>query len=305
MVHKLYVWAFGDSPLDLPMLAQADEAIVVTGEVELRSKSMESALLEAIKIDGLRARQVLLPWNTPPLLNISQLPSVDLFKKESVDYVLFDLPYNTGSTFELHHATSRNSAKLLATRMRDAAVAGPCLRTAHQNVGWYLATEFLTKVVGLEECPITHVQGNTTDGYRLYKEERTLIVPLMRGGEAMAFGVNQAFPLARFVHASRPEDITIRHLQSIHNVILVDSVVNSGKSVIEFTRYLRDLRPTTRVIVVTGVIQKDSTLEGSIICEYGRRAELELIALRISDNKFVGSGGTDTGNRLFNTKNLA
>jgi uracil phosphoribosyltransferase len=33
-------------------------------------------------------------------------------------------------------------------------------------------------------------------GYRLLHEEATLIVPLMRGGEPMAFGVNEAFPLA-------------------------------------------------------------------------------------------------------------
>ncbi|KAI1252066.1 hypothetical protein MGN70_006638 [Eutypa lata] len=302
--HKLYVWAFGDSPMDLPMLSQADEAIVVAGEPELRSKSMDSALLKAIDGGGLRARQVLIPCDTPSFLDTNILPSVDLFNQEFVNSAIFPPPYNTSPSFKMLHATRRSSAKLLATHMRDATVTGPSLRAAHRNAGWYLATEFLAEAIGLENYPVTHVQGTSTSGYRLYKEEKTLIVPLMRGGEPMAFGVNQVFPLARFVHASRPEDVTIHHLQSIHNVILVDSVVNSGRSVVEFAQHVRNLRPTTHVIVVTGVVQKQSISEGGLIHEYGRGAELELIALRISENKFIGRGGTDTGNRLFNTTNL-
>ncbi|KAK7437089.1 uracil phosphoribosyltransferase [Colletotrichum acutatum] len=35
------VWAFGDSPMDLPMLKRADQAIVVVGEERSRSKTMD------------------------------------------------------------------------------------------------------------------------------------------------------------------------------------------------------------------------------------------------------------------------
>ncbi|KAK5046347.1 hypothetical protein LTR84_008491 [Exophiala bonariae] len=39
--HRLEVWAFGDSVLDLGMLVKADHAIVVVGDVESRSKTMD------------------------------------------------------------------------------------------------------------------------------------------------------------------------------------------------------------------------------------------------------------------------
>ncbi|KAI1404330.1 uracil phosphoribosyltransferase-domain-containing protein [Hypoxylon fuscum] len=304
MTYKLYVWAFGDSPLDLPMLAQADEAIVVVGDEESRSKSMDAALLEAVGSGGLRARQVLLPSNVPPRLDNSKLPVVDLSKPECFHSVLFDSPYGSNPGLRLVHATNRKSAQLLMTPMRNAEIAGPDLRKAHQDVGWYLATEFLAEVVGVEEYSIQHVQGSTTSGYRLQHEQKTLIVPLMRGGEAMAFGVNQAFPLARFLHASRPSDITLHHLRGMRNVILVDSVVNSGGSIIQFAQHVRELRPMTHIVVVAGVVQDRSTSQGGLVYQYGMRVGLDLVALRTSGNKYTGRGGTDTGNRLFNTTHL-
>lgn len=45
----LYVWAFGDSPLDLPILKEADQAIVVVGDKRTRSSSMDDALSRAIQ----------------------------------------------------------------------------------------------------------------------------------------------------------------------------------------------------------------------------------------------------------------
>lgn len=41
------VYAFGDSEVDIPMLVAADHALIVTGDVETRSKSMDQALLNA------------------------------------------------------------------------------------------------------------------------------------------------------------------------------------------------------------------------------------------------------------------
>jgi len=50
-------------------------------------------------------------------------------------------------------------------------------------------------------------------GYRLLHEQQTLIVALMRGGEPMALGVNEAFLLAMFVYARCPDDIIPHHMQ--------------------------------------------------------------------------------------------
>lgn len=299
-IHHMYVWAFGDSVLDLPMLSKADQAIVVVGEEQTRSKTMEAALLNAIDNEGLLARQALLPRNASPRLNTSKLPLIQLTDPKFID----SIRRRSRHTLQVLHATDKKAAKLLMTPMRDGAVAGLVLREAHRRVGWYLATEFLAEIIGVEEYLIPHVQGHQTSGYRLCHEKNTLIVALMRGGEPMAFGVNDAFPLAMFVHAKRPEDIESYHLLDQHTVVLVDSVVNSGKTVVEFVQRVRSIHATIRIVVVAGVVQAQSVSEGSPTQALARRANFSLVALRLSDNKFTGRGTTDTGNRLFNTTHL-
>ncbi|KAF3070586.1 PRTase-like protein [Daldinia childiae] len=302
--YGLHTWAFGDSPLDLAMLNQANKAVVIVGEEKSRSKSMDAALLKAID-DGLEVYQALLPGNVPPRLDTKKLPLVDFHDPKFIDSLFAGPLNNNTGKLSLIHATEKRSAKLLMTPMRNATVASHDLREAHQNAGWYLAIEFLSELVGVEEYPIDHVQGNKTSGHRLCHEEDTLIIPLMRGGEAMAFGVSRAIPLARFVHANRPDDIKVEHLHNIRNVVLVDSVINNGGTIVEFTQHVRKLSGEVRVVVITGVVQKKSISPGGQVSEYALEAGLELIALRVSDNKYTGSGGTDTGNRLFNTTHLS
>ena len=303
-VYHMCVWAFGDSPLDLDMLHKANEAIIVVGEEQVRSKTMDAALTKAIDNDGLKASQVVLPSNASPRLNITKLPILNLSEPEFVNSLLGDR-YTPGG-LQVLCATERNATKLLATQMRDAAIAGPDLRKAHNRVGWYLANEFLTDVVGLEKRLIGHVQGRQTAGYRLFHEKQTTIVALMRGGEPMALGVNDAFPLAMFVHASDPDDIKRHHLQGQLTVVLVDSVINTGKTIVEFVQHVRKLHATIRIVVVAGVVQAQcvSGGSGSLDQTLARHAKLHLIALRKSETKFKGSGTTDTGNRLFNTTHL-
>lgn len=301
--HQLYVWAFGDSPLDLPMLGKAEEAIVVVGEERTRSKTMDMALMNAIDNKGLRARQVVLPSHASPRLDTTRLPLVQLTGHEVFDSILDSILCRRSrqASIQILHATEKNAARLLMTAMRDANVAGPSLREAHQKAGWYLATEFLADVIGIEEYSIPHVQGYDTKGYRLLNEQQTVIVALMRGGEPMALGVSDVFPLATFVHAKEPDDM-LHHLKGRSTIVLVDSVINSGKTVVQFVQYIRNLNPTIRIVVVTGVAQAESI---SIIeHEFPRERRLSLIALRLSANKFTGKGTTDTGHRLFNTTHL-
>ncbi|KAL9124883.1 MAG: hypothetical protein Q9217_005841 [Psora testacea] len=300
--HHMYVWAFGDSPLDLDMLRKADRAIVVVGEEQTRSKTMDVALTNAVDFDGLRACQTVLPSNASPRLDIAKLPIIKLTEPESVKSLLCDR--YTHGCLQVICATDRNAAKLLATPMRDAAIAGPTLREAHRRVGWYLATELLADVIGLEQSPIRHVLGHQTRGYQLFHEQQTTIVALMRGGEPMAFGVNDAYPLAMFVHASDAHDIKLHHLQGQLTIILVDSVINTGKTIVEFVHHVRKLHATIRIVVIVGVVQAQCISGRSLNQRLARHAKLHLIALRLSDTKFTGSGTTDTGNRLFNTMHL-
>lgn len=296
-IHGAYVWAFGDSPLDLSMLRRADRAIVVVGELADRSKTMDQGLRKAIDDDGLEACQLLLPTTAPLRLDSTKLPVIQV---EEITSLL-------SGRLEVFHATDKKAAKLLMTPTRDATVAGKELRAAHHRMGWYLATELVADVVGLEEYSIQHVQTQRISGHRLLDEKHTAIVALMRGGEPMAFGVNAAFPLARFIHAHEPADIKLDdHLQGLSTVMLIDSVINSGKTIVDFVHHIRRLHATVRIIVVAGVVQAESLLDdGHLVKGLAGHGHVSLVALRLSGNKYTGKGGTDTGNRLFNTTHLS
>ncbi|KAJ5189988.1 hypothetical protein N7472_009002 [Penicillium cf. griseofulvum] len=300
-VQGMYVVAFGDSPLDLVMLQAADQGIVITGEDMTRSKSMERKLAEVIGKGGFWPCQILLPQHATPRLDATRLPLARLTDKRFINSVL---AIRESQSPHVLHATDRPAAKLLMTPMRNASISGSALREVHQRVGWYLATEFCTQIIGIESHPIPHVQGHQTDGYRLLNEKATLIVPLMRGGEPMAFGVSDAFPLAVFRHAKIPSDIQDNDLKNMVTIILVDSVVNSGKSALEFIHHIRSLDATIRIVVVAGVIHSQFVSTSRIARTLGRFSGLSFVALRLSDNQFTGRGITDTGNRLFNTVHM-
>ncbi|KAF0329637.1 hypothetical protein GQ607_003205 [Colletotrichum asianum] len=295
--HNLYVYAFGDSPMDLPMLKAADEAIVVVGDERLRSKSMDEVLLKAIAEDGLRAKQILMPRTSGMRLSSNLLPVLQL------DSQLIVAEFTkTSRNLRVFHATEKAAAKLLMTPTRDASVAGPSLRAAHHEVGRYLAIEFLADALGVEEHAMPHVQGHITAGHRLLGEQSTAIIAMMRGGEPMALGVSEVFARAMFLHAKQPEDIHENALAGRDTVILVDSVVNSGKSIEGFVRHLQAMCAKIRIAVVAGVVQKDALTK--VMKPLGKTADLSLVALRLSENKYVGQGGTNTGNRLFNTTHM-
>ncbi|SCO78224.1 related to 2-3-cyclic-nucleotide 3-phosphodiesterase [Fusarium oxysporum] len=292
-VHDLNVWAFGDSPLDIPML----------WEEKKRSTIMDAALATAIQDGHLRARQVLLPSTSSPRLDNNSLPVVSFDDGDFVKSIVDPRPERR--PLKKYDATNKAASNILMSPMRSAAVSGPMLRAAHANVGRYLATEYVSKLIGLEEYTISHLQGHQTTGHRLRNEAKTSIVALMRGGEPMAFGISDVFPQAMFVHASSADDVKKHHVQGQSNVILVGSVINSGKSVIELIKRVVCLEPNISITVVAGVVQTEAIAEGHLFAKVMRRHGDELITLRISENKFTGTKTTDTGNRLFNTTRLA
>jgi len=294
-----HVWAFGDSPLDLPMLQQADEAIVVVAEDLIRSSSMDRVLRDAIIQHGLRARQILLPreQGITPRLSVDELPVVDFD-----GLVAKEIHQTIRGHLELVQATDTTMSRLLATDMRDARISGHALRKVHIQAGWLLAIEYVSQIIGLETVILPHVSGGETTGYRLKHEKRTSIVACMRGGEAMALGVSKAFPLARFFHISEDTELESHHLHGQSCVIVVDSVINEGTTIVGFVKRIRALNRSIRIVVVAGVAQAASVAnDGPIAQCLDRRGNLTIAVLRVSQNKYTGSGSTDTGNRLFNT----
>ena len=140
----------------------------MVGEEHPRSKTIDEALDAALAArfiaalinaifdeEGIWARQAMLPSNASPWLNTSRLPLVQLTGRELVDSVFSWRSRDVGP--QVIHTMDRSAAKILMTPMRNAAATGTVLREAHRRVGWYLATEFLTDVIVLEEYPIFHV----------------------------------------------------------------------------------------------------------------------------------------------------
>lgn len=311
-VYGMEVFTFGDSPLDLPTLREAGHGkrFIVVGDEKIRSKSMEDALRKEEFLSMFGYRQILLPATVQPRLTANDLPVTQL----DDFHVLKDVHdrHRVGPAFVVANNTT---ALQLSTPMRNADSNGPLLREAHRRVGWYLATEHVGAMVGIEKYDIPHTQGGMTDGWRLRDEKKTSIVALMRGGEPMAFGVSDAFPLAFFVHAKEPVQLKREHIINQKQILLVDSVVNNGDSVVEFVEHIRSIDLYIRVVVVTGVIQAKSIAhvnDGHGSSERGGKIgklidkdpNVFVIALRKSENKYTGKGGTDTGHRLFNTTHM-
>lgn len=71
----------------------------------------------------------------------------------------------------------------------------------------------MSRIVGLKPYLIAHVLGCLTSGFQLTKEEQTMIVALICGGDPIALGVSQAFLYARYVHAKVPQDLKIHYLE--------------------------------------------------------------------------------------------
>lgn len=297
--HQKYMWVFGDSPVDEHMLIKADRAVIVVGEEPGRSSAMDQVLPKMVDTHGFRARQVLLPTgvHASSRFDDTKLPVVDfnqLFDKEIRQSARGDLIFTD--------ATNEAASKLLARNMRDSSIAGPALREAHRQAGRYLALEYVADIIGLEHFDIKHVLGNSTTTYRLLHEDRTSIIACLRGGEPMALGVSEVFPLARFYHSKNAEDLEDHHVKGQSTVLLVDSVINEGDTIVKYIKKIRQLHCSIRVIVIAGVVQDQSVKsDGKIQAGLDSFGNLNIVTLRTSTTKFKGSGTNDTGNRLFNT----
>jgi hypothetical protein len=149
---KLRIVAFGEGQLDIEMFHKADEAYVVVGEKATRSTSMDKVLNEAIHEQGLSVLQVVSPQAAEYRLDLDTLPKAALNSAE------LDFVFRRRSASRFVHATHKISAKLLMTPTRDASNRSHVLCQAHQRVGNYLAMEYVSDIIGLEEVEIQHVQ---------------------------------------------------------------------------------------------------------------------------------------------------
>ena len=124
----------------------------------------------------------------------------------------------------------------------------------------------------------------------------TSVLVLERGGRFFGDGVYSSF--GGVFYSYNPKMEQLPDIKS--NIILVvDSVINTGKSILNVVTELKRQNPNVEIIIISNVIQRKAL---NLLQDY------KIFAIRTSDNSFVGSKqiiqkggqGPDTADRLFN-----
>ena len=164
--------------------------------------------------------------------------------------------------FELEKNDEIN--RLVALTKSDSGVSGPSLAEAHIELG---------KALGRQMT--------------MFNPEETTIVAMLRGGIFFAEGMY--FSLGcKFEIYNPKSELFIR--PETKNIILVDSVINTGKTMLE--------------IIDPGMYVACCVINENAVSKFDER----LFTVRVSKNSFVGSNvqkqsgnkGPDTTMRLFN-----
>ena len=183
--------------------------------------------------------------------------------------------------------TGKNAVMMLATRSRRVDISTVELCKVHFEMGRYLAYQILDEFE-MKRVDIMHVQG-LREGFELADKSDITILSVMRAGLYAAEGIRSVFPESCFVLS--PEEQA--HFKD-RIVIVVDAVINTGRSIREVIDVVMKASPR-KIIIATLILQKDA------VERVNEFQNITTYALRISGNKYVGKGETDTGNRLFNT----
>tara|TARA_B100000609_G_scaffold191566_1_gene180510 strand:+ start:511 stop:1125 length:615 start_codon:yes stop_codon:yes gene_type:complete len=199
------------------------------------------------------------------------------------------------------HFTDVPSMQVMATKSRDSALPGHELSQVHQKMGEYLG-QHIVGLIGLEEIEFQHVQG-IRKGPALSTNNKIVILPLLRAGLFAGLGIWDSIPSASFVPITpiRGEKLSnsqIKGMPSLNDMIVIvaDAVINTGESLQPVLRWILDQSP--HKVIVSSLVTPVPTAE-RLTLEY---PNVEWVHARVSHNQYVGKGGTDTGNRLFNTK---
>ena len=199
------------------------------------------------------------------------------------------------------HFTVTPAIQVLATKSRDSTIPGHVLSQVHQKMGVFLG-QHLVGLVGLEEIEFEHVQG-IRKGPAISIRNHIVILPLMRAGLFAGLGIWDVLPSAAFVPITptRGKDLSDSEIMGLPSltekiVIIADAVINTGDSLEPVLRWIQNQNP--HQVIVCSLVTPIPTAE-RLASEY---PNVEWVHARVSTNQYVGKGGTDTGNRLFNTK---
>lgn len=297
--HKAFVFAVGANPSDLPMLEQADRALV-TGS------PLDHILTEAITDKGLKVEQLLLSANTETLVQANAgdnapsttIPLVDITTDKFKDDVLASVSPLRG--LRVHHATDKPSSKLLMTAVLTDEPVASALCKAHRRVGEHLATELLSEHIGLETYTMPHAPLGKNVGHRFCEEHKTLIIAVMSCGLFVAEGVRKVLPAAMFNYATLPEDLTFKDVADLSTIVLVDAVITADSSIVAFIQHIRRMNKKVRIVVLASVVQEQCIADGGLLKNAAARDSIGVVALKlVNELDAVGPNGLELECKMF------
>jgi len=183
--------------------------------------------------------------------------------------------------------------RLLADRTRREDVRGPALAQVHREIGRLLAAD-VARSLALADVAIQHPTGAAT-GVRIVPGGEPIVLALMRAGLFVAEGVWEALGAAALVPCAA-EAVELRVPAADRVVVVVDSVINTGRSIRRWLDALAELRPRQRVVAT--LVGYRPTMAG-LVADY---PDVHFVAARLSDRSYVGKATTDTGSRLYGTE---
>lgn len=140
--------------------------------------------------------------------------------------------------------------------------------------------------------------GRKLGGYikQKFPNAKTPVMVLERGGRFFGDGLYTTFGGCLYPYNAKSD--AIPNIKG-NFAVIVDSVINTGNSMIKLISGLKKNNPNIKVCIATNVIQREAL---------SKLREYTVFAVRVSDNKFLGKRqkkqieniGPDTADRLFN-----
>ena len=203
-------------------------------------------------------------------LNIGERISCSL-KNEKIDGIRLMYSHNH---YILAESCDEETEKNICICKSNSGIHGNRLAIAHMKLGEHLGAVLKSRV----------------------PEQEAALLVLERGGRFFGDGIYSEFGGSLYPYNPSKEKLPIINKKV---VVIVDSVINTGKSIGQIIEKLRVHNPNVEIILVTNVIQRSAV-------EHFK--DYLLLAVRVSDNSFVGknqaiqigNNGPDTADRLFN-----
>lgn len=163
----------------------------------------------------------------------------------------------------------------VAITKSNSGINGSLLAAAHLRLGGRLGKEIKT----------------------IIPAQNTAVIVMERGGRFFGDGLYSAF--GGMFYPYNPSYDEIPDVSEHNFVIIVDSVINTGRSILSVIESIKRDNPKIEIIIATNVIQRNAL---------DKLMQYKIFAVRVSDNYFIGTKqavqtgnkGPDTAERLFN-----